>query len=125
MDRAQEFEFVWALMDAAEAFLDAEHRVRLCVRIGAGEYRETIVDLLQRFTTSDTALPPALAASLWAWMRGFVGSDSETALRTLARRIRVADAAGAVDPTHAQRFPTAPLMPRRSERATQRLVSAH
>lgn len=27
--------------------------MRLCVRIGAGEYRESIIELLRRFTSSD------------------------------------------------------------------------
>jgi hypothetical protein len=94
----------------------------LCIRIGAGEYREAIIELLQHFTLGDTSLPPVLAASLWAWMGGFVGSDAETSLRDLAGRIRVSNVS--VPPTLAVEAPPASLVPRRSERAVRRLVPA-
>ena len=89
MNRAEEFAFSWALLDAASVFLAEQSHVQLCVRIGAGEYRETITELLERFSCADMAIPPALSASLWAWINGFVGSDAETPLRNLASRIRV------------------------------------
>ncbi|MBX9918330.1 MAG: hypothetical protein K2Y33_00640, partial [Mycolicibacterium frederiksbergense] len=92
MDRAQEFDFVWGLLDAGASFLDATVRVQLCVKIGAGDYRDSIVELLQRFSTVDAAIPPRLAPSLWAWVNGFMGSDSETFLHTLASRIRISNA---------------------------------
>ena len=120
MDRAQEFTFAWALLDVATACLDEATRVRLCVRIGAGEYREAIVELLQRFTRSDTSLPPVLAASLWAWMGGFVGSGFETSLRDLASRIRVSNVDSKPVPT--VECSTVRMTPRRSERAIRRLV---
>ncbi|UXA11461.1 hypothetical protein KXD97_26150 [Mycobacterium sp. SMC-8] len=118
MDRAEEFTFAWALLDHAAAFLDKPTRVQLCIRVGAGELREAIIELLQHFTISDNALPPVLAASLWSWMNGFVGSDSETSLRDLASRIRVST----VVRTPAVEIPLPPLVPRRSERATRRLT---
>ena len=102
MDRSQEFTFVWALLDEAAAFLGDSVRGQLCIQIGAGEYRETIVALLQHFTASDTALPPVLAASLWAWMNGFAGSDSETPLRALAARIRISPVGPPAPAFHAQ-----------------------
>ena len=87
MNRAEEFTFAWALIDQARDILDDHARLQLCIRVGAGEYRETITELLQRITTHGLALPPALTASLWSWIHGFVGSDSETSLRDLASRI--------------------------------------
>ncbi|BBZ04243.1 hypothetical protein MCHIJ_36800 [Mycolicibacterium chitae] len=122
MNRAEEFTFVWALLDAADVILDEATRMRLCIRIGAGEYRESIIELLRRFTSSDTAIPPGLSASLWAWVNGFVGSDAETVLRGLAARIRIASAAlpAIAEPARVQ----APLIPRRSERAKRLLQVA-
>lgn len=122
MDRAQEFAFAWALLDARPAFLSEADRVQLCIRIGAGEYRESIIDLLQRFTGSDTPLPPVLAASLWAWMAGFVGSDFETPLRDLASRIQVSNVGSL--PVSAVDIPPVSLVPRRSEQAARRLATA-
>jgi hypothetical protein len=122
MDRAQEFAFAWALLDAAAPFLGESDRVQLCIRIGAGEYRESIIELLQRFTRKDSALPPVLAASLWAWMGGFVGSDAEIPLRNLASRIRVSNVSTPPLPT--AETPPMPLISRRSERATRRLATA-
>ena len=112
MDRAQEFVIVWALLDDAGVFLDAAIRVKLCIQIGAGEYRETITDLLQHFTAADAAMSPALSASLRPWLKGFVGSDYETPLRNLVGRIRVSASAsspGAAtrgQPSY-RRYPTA------------------
>jgi hypothetical protein len=79
-----------------------------------------IIVLLQHFTISDTALPPVLAASVWAWMDGFVGSDFETSLRDLASLIRVSN----VISTPAVEVPLPPLVPWHSERAVRRLVAA-
>lgn len=122
MNRAEEFTFAWALMDAATTLLDEAARVRLCVRIGAGEYRESIIELLRHFIGSDAPLAPAHSASLWAWMNGFVGSDFETPLRVLASRIRVS---ASCTPAEAESTPEpAPLIPPRSERAARRLTLA-
>ncbi|OBB27179.1 hypothetical protein A5792_25555 [Mycolicibacterium peregrinum] len=89
MNRAEESAFVWALMDSAEAFLTKRVRAWLCVRIGAGELDAAIRELLHGFLTSNTAMPAALGAPLWAWVGGFAGSDGEAGLRELASRIRL------------------------------------
>lgn len=122
MNRSEEFTFAWNLLDMA-TFLEPGARVQLCVRIGAGEYRETIIELLQHFRRVDTALPPAMAASLWAWMNGFAGSDSEIPLRDLASGIRVSPD-GAQLVAAVERPTPEPLVPRRSAIAARRLVLA-
>ncbi|QVI27227.1 hypothetical protein MN2019_23920 [Mycolicibacterium neoaurum] len=116
MDRSEEFAFVWALLDEASAFLDGPTRVQLCVRIGAGEYRETITELLCQFMRTDTPLPPVLSASLWAWTNGFIGSDFETPLRSLVSRIRVSNVIAAAELILQERHSSAPLMSRGCER---------
>ena len=122
MNRAEEFDFAWALMDTVAGLLDEATRVGLCVRIGSGEYRETIIALLQELIRRDIALAPAHSASLWAWMNGFVGSDSEIPLRHLASKITVS-ASG--KPAEAVSIPKpAPLVPQRSKRAARRLAVA-
>jgi len=125
MDRAEETTFAWALFDQAVTHLDRASRARLCVRIGAGNQRGAIIELLEGFAQNDTALPSVLAESLWAWMNGFTGSDAETLLRELANRIRVTNVSsplGSVEEVHSQR--PAPMVAQRSERVTRRLVLA-
>ena len=89
MNRAEECAFAWALADVATAFVDENTKVHICVRLGAGEYRDTITTLLECFARSAMAVPPALSASLWSWVNGFVGSDFETSLRELASKVRI------------------------------------
>jgi hypothetical protein len=125
MDRAEETTFAWALFDQAITHLNRSSRARLCVRIGAGNQQGANIELLEGFALNDTALPSALAESLWAWMNGFTGSDAETLLRDLANRIRVTNVSGplgSADEVHSQR--PAPMVAQRSERATRRLVLA-
>ena len=123
MNRAEEFAFAWALLDHAAAFLDGPNRAQLCIRIGTGELREAIVELLQCFTISGTSIPPVLAASLWAWMNGFVGSDFEIPLRDLAGRIRVSNVRALPNARQEDSF-HGPVQasPRRGERSPLRLV---
>ena len=89
MNRAEELAFAWALVDSARRFLDKSSRTWLCVKIGAGELEVAIRGLLEGFVSTDTALPASLSVPLWAWLDGFVGSDSEPDLRELACRIRL------------------------------------
>ncbi len=90
MDRSEVHAFAWALLNAAKAFLSRDARGSICVKIGAGELESAITILLEGFVRTDTALPPTSVASLWSWVAGFVGSDSETELGHLASQIRVA-----------------------------------
>ncbi|OBF37427.1 hypothetical protein A5719_21665 [Mycolicibacterium peregrinum] len=81
--------FAWALADAARHFVGPSAHSWLCVRIGAGEYRGAIMELLQRFVDRDAEFPLALAPSLWSWAAGFTGSGSEESLRDLGLRLRL------------------------------------
>lgn len=120
MNRADENEFAWALMGSAKPFLADTVNSWLCVKIGAGEQNVAIRELLERFVGNGATLPPALVASLWAWINGFVGSDEETALRDLAVRIRVAQTSHLSPPVHEDDPEVAQLIPRRSERAERK-----
>lgn len=117
MDRAEEFSFAWKLLDHAALLIEPPARVQLCIKIGAGDLREAIIQLLGQFAHADMALPPMLAADLWAWLNGFTGSDAETHLRDLASRVRVSNVAAPL-PTKID-TPPMRLMPRRSERAVR------
>lgn len=119
MNSVEEKQFAWALIDAAASFLSSASRSWLCVKIGAGEQRQAIVELLAGFVTNGTELPPALAPSLWAWINGFLGSASEPRLRDLASRIRLSNSAIRRDVTPEQVRPVR-LVAKRADRATVR-----
>jgi hypothetical protein len=52
MNRAQEWSFVWALADSAAEYMEPDAHVRLCAKIGAGEYDRAIADLLVFYADS-------------------------------------------------------------------------
>ncbi len=83
MNRAQETQLAWALLDAA-AFLDDDARTWLCVKIGAGEQRCAVKELMQVFACHDITLDPGISAQLRAWAFGFLGTQEEVELRALA-----------------------------------------
>ena len=89
MDRADEMRFAWALADAARPLLSPNAYKWLCVKVGAGEYRGAIMELLELFVARDAQFPLAMAPSLWAWMSGFTGSFNEERLRTLGLGLRL------------------------------------
>jgi hypothetical protein len=89
MDRAQELTFTWALADSAAECMLAPARARLCVKIGAGEQKSAIVDLLAFYAEGRAELPYELAAPIRAWIKGYAGTDTETMLLSLYDRIRV------------------------------------
>jgi hypothetical protein len=122
MNRAEKAEFVWALIDSASAFLSKSAYTWLCVKIGAGEQRSVLEELLDGFVRNDTTLPAAQMASLWTWVVGFIGTDGETAMRDLATRIRVASSDLPTDADHRR---TARLVPEpRNSTARNSLISA-
>jgi hypothetical protein len=89
MNRAQEWSFVWALADSTAEHLQPDARVRLCAKIGAGEYDTAIADLLVFYANRRVALPYEFAAPIRAWIRGYAGTDREPVLLRLYDRIRV------------------------------------
>ena len=89
MNRADEEALAWALANSATAFLRPSARTWLCAKIGAGEQRSAIIDLLNFYANGEAELPCELAAPIRAWIRGYVGSDSEPLLRRLYGRISV------------------------------------
>ncbi|BBY73165.1 hypothetical protein MPRF_00640 [Mycolicibacterium parafortuitum] len=122
MNRAEECAFAWALADLATAFVDESTKNQICVRLGAGEYRDTITALLECFARSAMSVPPALSASLWAWVNGFVGSDFETSLRDLASKVRIS--AGSYSQPADEQGQVPPLGVGRRENGAWRLVTA-
>lgn len=100
MNSVEEKQFAWALVEAAEPFLSGTARSWLCVKIGAGEQRYAILELLEGFVSHDTELPMALASSLWAWVSGFTGSANESRLRDLSSRIRLSSSGFRSDGTN-------------------------
>lgn len=119
MNRGDEFEFAWALVEAARPFLTRRARTWICAKIGAGEQQSAIRELLAGFASSDTPLPVRLTPMLWAWIRGFVGSDGELGLVELATRIRVAT--NVCPHVEAERPPTQ-LVARRRDKAPRDIV---
>ncbi len=89
MNREQEWSFVWALADSAAEFMKPDVHVRLCAKIGAGEQKSAIVDLLVFYAESRAELPYELTAPVRAWISGYAGTDTEPILLGLYDRIRV------------------------------------
>jgi hypothetical protein len=90
MNREQEWLFVWALADSAAKYMSPDAHVRLCARIGAGEYDRAITDLLVFYADRRAAgLPYEFAAPIRSWIRGYAGTDREPVLLRLYDRINV------------------------------------
>jgi hypothetical protein len=111
MNRADETKLAWELNDGAAAFLNRDARAWLCVKIGAGDTEIAIVELLDGYVRHDAELPAALAAPVRAWIRGYLGSDSEPSLRRLLFSLRVSTR------------PQPDLAPREPQRHPRRLVA--
>jgi len=62
-------------------------RAWLCAKICAGEQESAIRDPLSFYANSEAELPRELAPPMRAWIRGYVGSESELILRHLYDRI--------------------------------------
>jgi hypothetical protein len=114
MNRADEGALAWALANSATGFLRPGARAWLCAKIGAGEQEGAIRDLLSFYANSSKAeLPCELAGPIRAWIRGYVGSDSEPLLRRLYDRIKVSDTTQVTDQTST--FTRRRLVARRSD----------
>lgn len=83
MNRTDEFSLAWALVKAATPFLSSEDFAWLCVKIGAGEAKSAIDDVLAALADNKVVLNPTFAPRLQAWVRGYAGSDAEPTLRRL------------------------------------------
>jgi hypothetical protein len=82
------------------------------------------MDLLTFYAISKTELPCELAAPIRAWIRGYVGSDSELILRRLYDRINVSVTTQRTD--QASAFNRHRLIAKRSDRAMRtRLPASH
>jgi hypothetical protein len=116
MNRADEGALGWALANSATGFLRPGARAWLCAKIGAGEQESATRDLLTFYANSSNAeLPRELAAPIRAWIRGYVGSDSEALLRRLYDRIKVSDTTQVTDQTST--FTRRRLVAKRSDHA--------
>ena len=115
MNRADEGALAWALANSATGLLRPGARAWLCAKIGAGEQGSAIRDLLTFYANNSKAeLPCELAAPIRAWIRGYVGSDSEPLLRRLYDRIKVSDTAQV---TQTSAFTRRRLVAKRSDHA--------
>jgi hypothetical protein len=77
--------------------------VRLCAKIGAGEYDRAIADLLVFYANRRIALPYEFAAPIRAWIRGYAGTDREPVLLRLYDRISPGTSMGSPALSAAQR----------------------
>ncbi|MGU3497768.1 hypothetical protein [Mycobacterium sp. C31M] len=99
MDHIDEIEFAHRLLDVSRGFLDESSGATFALRIGAGQQRRVIHELLAALVGSDTALHPALAGALWAWMNRLVGTGAEAEVRGVATRIRLSGGHGHIGST--------------------------
>jgi hypothetical protein len=77
MNRADERALAWALADAAAPYLPREARVRLSMKIGAGELDGAIVDLLTFYGHTETRISLELIAPLDVWIFGYRGPAAD------------------------------------------------
>ena len=89
MDRAQVSSLAWSLADLARPRLNKSASSWLCAQIGAGEYCSAIENLLTILATHKVPVPGATARQLRLWLSGYVGSDRESALRTVVEELQV------------------------------------
>ena len=115
MNRADEGALAWALANSVTRFLRPGARSWLCAKIGAGDQDRAIRDLLTFYANSKLELPYELAGPIRAWIRGYVGSDSEPLLRRLYDRIKVSDTTQVTDQTST--FTRRRLVAKRSDHA--------
>jgi hypothetical protein len=78
VNREQEWSFVWALADSAAEFMKPDVHVRLCAKIGAGEYDGAIADLLVSMRIGG---PLCRTSSLLRYGRGYEGTQEPTVSR--------------------------------------------
>jgi hypothetical protein len=125
MNRADETNLAWTLNDAASAFLSRDARLWLCVKIGAGELESAIIELLDGYVRHNAELPSELAAPVRAWIRGYLGSDSEPILRHLLSRLRVSARPQPGTPSREPQRRPLRLVARRSARIAHNKSPSH
>lgn len=126
MNRADEGALAWALANSARAFLRPGARAWLCAKIGAGEHESAIRDLLSFYANGEAQLPRELAPPIRAWIRGYVGSDSEPTLRHLYDRISVsATTQGSSQPAEVRSQRLLPTLTAKRSELAERARSGH
>jgi len=125
MNRADETNLAWELNDGAAAFLNRDARAWLCVKIGAGETESAIIELLDGYVRHDAELPAALAAPVRAWIRGYLGSDSEPSLQRLLFSLRVSTRPQPGAATREPQRRPLRLVAKRSARSTHTKSASH
>jgi hypothetical protein len=90
MARRGESELAWELASSVGSVLHSDLRLLLWTKIGAGEEKRAIEDLLRFSVGHGIEMEPHLFARVLDWIDGYRGSDREMLLRKLAARIRIA-----------------------------------
>ncbi|AGB22159.1 hypothetical protein Mycsm_01768 [Mycobacterium sp. JS623] len=86
MNRWQEADLAWDLIDAVSAGSDSAKRVRIIAKIGAGEPHSAIEDLLYAAVLARVSLRANVALRLQSWVDCYAGSPDEPRLRRLVER---------------------------------------
>jgi hypothetical protein len=106
MTIAEETALAWELVDSVRSKLNGDCKLVVWAKIGAGEPKSAIKDLLDYCAWYGIEVSPRLVSRILTWIDGFQGSDGEIPLRNAAARIRVAGAGypHRARPTHPRIF---------------------
>ena len=89
MTNVEETTLAWELAGCASGYLPPHFCTFLWAKLGAGEDKSAIEDLLGFYVEYEHAVPLSLAARIQVWIDCYRGSDSELPLRSLLGRLRV------------------------------------
>ncbi len=78
VNRFEQRNLAWRLMDVVQASLDANARMSLHAQIGAGDLEGALFRLVGFCMRVDLRLPSEVTALLHSWARGYAGTDVAT-----------------------------------------------
>ena len=90
MTWVEEAQLAWDLVNSVGVLLHGDSRLVVWAKIGAGEYKSTIVDLLGYCVWYEIELPSYVVARILEWVEGFRASDRALPLRHMVAGLRQA-----------------------------------
>jgi hypothetical protein len=89
MDRSDEAELAWSLVDAARSSLAPQALAAQCAAIATGDQDIAITELLNHLVLQEASIASNLIARLERWVSGYSCSPAEMLLRGLIESCRM------------------------------------